>query len=117
MAEYFELAANTKKPGPTIAIDRVEMKFNYKDYFKTEPSNWLRDADLRLHDRRQHPVPMRRGVEAGWRAVPQRRRFSRSSSPYSPVTCRTARKSRGCRHHRSFHDDRRDDVDSCRSSC
>src|SRR4030081_2497471 len=32
------LQFNAKIPRPTIAIDGVEMKFNYKDYFKTEPS-------------------------------------------------------------------------------
>ena len=73
--EGITLQFNTKVPGPAIDIDGVEMKFRYKDYFKAEPIDRLRDADLRLHDRRQHPVPARRQRRsrlAGGAAVPRR---------------------------------------------
>jgi len=63
------LQFNAKIPGPTIAIDGVEMKFNYKDYFKTEPSTGYETLiyDCMIGDN----ILFQRadGVEAGWRAV------------------------------------------------
>ena len=35
--EGIALQFNTKVPGPAIAIDGVEMKFRYKDYFQAGP--------------------------------------------------------------------------------
>ena len=63
------------------------MDFRYEDYFQTEPSHRLRDADLRLHDRRRDAVPARRHIEAGWRAG-----AARASTPGSSrrnVRCRS----------------------------
>jgi glucose-6-phosphate 1-dehydrogenase len=63
------LQFNAKIPGPTIANDGVEMKFNYKDYFKTEPSTGYETPiyDCMIGDN----ILFQRadGVEAGWRAV------------------------------------------------
>jgi glucose-6-phosphate 1-dehydrogenase len=67
--EGIELQFNTKVPGPTIDIDGVEMKFRYKDYFKTAPSTGYETliydcmiGDNLLFQRAD-------GVEAGWQAV------------------------------------------------
>lgn len=67
--EGIALQFNTKVPGPSIAIDGVEMKFNYKDYFKAEPSTGYETliydcmiGDNILYQRAD-------SVEAGWRAV------------------------------------------------
>ena len=67
--EGIELQFNTKVPGPTIDIDGVEMKFRYKDYFKTEPSTGYETLiyDCMIGDN----ILFQRadGVEAGWQAV------------------------------------------------
>jgi glucose-6-phosphate 1-dehydrogenase len=67
--EGIELQFNTKVPGPSIDIDGVEMKFRYKDYFKTEPSTGYETLiyDCMIGDN----ILFQRadGVEAGWRAV------------------------------------------------
>jgi glucose-6-phosphate 1-dehydrogenase len=67
--EGIELQFNTKVPGPTINIDGVEMKFRYKDYFKTAPSTGYETliydcmiGDNILYQRAD-------SVEAGWQAV------------------------------------------------
>jgi glucose-6-phosphate 1-dehydrogenase len=63
------LQFNAKIPGPTITIDGVEMKFQYKDYFRTEPSTGYETLiyDCMIGDN----ILFQRadGVEAGWRAV------------------------------------------------
>jgi glucose-6-phosphate 1-dehydrogenase len=67
--EGIELQFNTKVPGPTINIDGVEMKFRYKDYFKTAPSTGYETLiyDCMIGDN----ILFQRadGVEAGWAAV------------------------------------------------
>jgi glucose-6-phosphate 1-dehydrogenase len=67
--EGIELQFNTKVPGPAIDIDGVEMKFRYKDYFKTEPSTGYETLiyDCMIGDN----ILFQRAdsVEAGWQAV------------------------------------------------
>ena len=67
--EGIELQFNTKVPGPTINIDGVEMKFRYKDYFKSAPSTGYETLiyDCMIGDN----ILFQRadGVEAGWAAV------------------------------------------------
>ena len=67
--EGIALQFNTKIPGPAIATSGVEMKFRYKDYFKTEPSTGYETLiyDCMIGDN----ILFQRadGVEAGWRAV------------------------------------------------
>ena len=67
--EGIALQFNTKVPGPTIAIDGVEMKFRYKDYFKAEPSTGYETLiyDCMIGDN----ILFQRAdsVEAGWQAV------------------------------------------------
>ena len=67
--ESITLQFNTKVPGPTINIDGVEMKFQYKDYFKAEPSTGYETLiyDCMIGDN----ILFQRAdsVEAGWRAV------------------------------------------------
>jgi glucose-6-phosphate 1-dehydrogenase len=67
--EGIALQFNTKVPGPSIAIDGVEMKFLYKDYFKAEPSTGYETLiyDCMIGDN----ILFQRAdsVEAGWRAV------------------------------------------------
>jgi len=68
-AEGITLQFNTKVPGPAIAIDGVEMKFLYKDYFKVEPSTGYETLiyDCMIGDN----ILFQRAdsVEAGWQAV------------------------------------------------
>ncbi|KIZ46410.1 MULTISPECIES: glucose-6-phosphate dehydrogenase [Rhodopseudomonas] len=67
--EGISLQFNSKVPGPTIAIDGVEMTFKYKDYFHVAPSNGY---ETLLHDCMiGDNILFQRadGVEAGWRAV------------------------------------------------
>jgi len=67
--EGIMLQFNTKVPGPTIAIDGVEMKFRYKDYFKAEPATGYETLiyDCMIGDN----ILFQRAdsVEAGWQAV------------------------------------------------
>jgi glucose-6-phosphate 1-dehydrogenase len=67
--EDITLEFNSKVPGPTIAIDGVEMKFRYKDYFKVEPSTGYETLiyDCMIGDN----ILFQRAdsVEAGWQAV------------------------------------------------
>jgi glucose-6-phosphate 1-dehydrogenase len=67
--EGIALQFNTKIPGPQIAIDGVEMKFKYKDYFKTAPSTGYETLiyDCMIGDN----ILFQRAdsVEAGWQAV------------------------------------------------
>jgi glucose-6-phosphate 1-dehydrogenase len=67
--EGIMLQFNTKVPGPTISIDGVEMKFQYKDYFKAEPSTGYETLinDCMIGDN----ILFQRAdsVEAGWQAV------------------------------------------------
>jgi glucose-6-phosphate 1-dehydrogenase len=67
--EGIALQFNTKVPGPSIAIDGVEMTFRYKDHFKVAPSNGY---ETLLHDCMiGDNILFQRadGVEAGWQAV------------------------------------------------
>jgi glucose-6-phosphate 1-dehydrogenase len=67
--ESISLQFNSKVPGPTIAIDGVEMTFKYKDYFHVAPSNGY---ETLLHDCMiGDNILFQRadGVEAGWQAV------------------------------------------------
>lgn len=67
--EGIALQFNTKVPGPSIAIDGVEMKFRYKDYFKAEPATGYETLlyDCMIGDN----ILFQRAdsVEAGWQAV------------------------------------------------
>jgi glucose-6-phosphate 1-dehydrogenase len=67
--EGITLQFNTKVPGPQVIIDGVEMKFNYKDYFKVEPSTGYETLiyDCMIGDN----ILFQRAdsVEAGWQAV------------------------------------------------
>jgi glucose-6-phosphate 1-dehydrogenase len=67
--EGITLQFNTKVPGPVIAIDGVEMKFRYKDYFQAEPSTGYETLiyDCMIGDN----ILFQRAdsVEAGWQAV------------------------------------------------
>lgn len=67
--EGITLQFNTKMPGPTVAIDGVEMKFKYKDYFKVAPSTGYETLiyDCMIGDN----ILFQRAdsVEAGWQAV------------------------------------------------
>jgi glucose-6-phosphate 1-dehydrogenase len=67
--EGIALQFNTKVPGPAIEIDGVEMKFLYKDYFKSEPATGYETLiyDCMIGDN----ILFQRAdsVEAGWRAV------------------------------------------------
>jgi glucose-6-phosphate 1-dehydrogenase len=67
--EGITLQFNTKVPGPSIAIDGVEMKFRYKDYFEAEPATGYETLiyDCMIGDN----ILFQRadGVEAGWQAV------------------------------------------------
>jgi glucose-6-phosphate 1-dehydrogenase len=67
--EGISLQFNTKEPGPAIVIDGVEMKFRYKDYFKTEPNTGYETLiyDCMIGDN----ILFQRAdsIEAGWQAV------------------------------------------------
>src|SRR5207237_178341 len=67
--EGISLQFNTKVPGPSVAIDGVEMKFRYKDYFKAEPATGYETLiyDCMIGDN----ILFQRAdsVEAGWQAV------------------------------------------------
>ncbi len=67
--EGITLQFNTKVPGPSIAIDGVEMKFHYKDYFHAAPSTGYETLiyDCMIGDN----ILFQRAdsVEAGWQAV------------------------------------------------
>jgi glucose-6-phosphate 1-dehydrogenase len=67
--EGITLQFNTKVPGPTIALDGVEMKFRYKDYFQAEPATGYETLlyDCMIGDN----ILFQRAdsVEAGWQAV------------------------------------------------
>src|SRR5712672_1399795 len=67
--EGVTLQFNTKVPGPQVVIDGVEMKFNYKDYFKVAPATGYETLiyDCMIGDN----ILFQRAdsVEAGWQAV------------------------------------------------
>jgi glucose-6-phosphate 1-dehydrogenase len=67
--EGVSLRFSAKIPGPSVHMDGVEMKFNYKDYFKAEPSTGYETliydcmiGDATLFQRAD-------SIEAGWRVV------------------------------------------------
>ncbi len=73
--ECIGLEFNAKIPGPSVAIGGVGMTFEYGDYFEVIALDRLRDADLRLHDRRRDPLSARRRHRGGLAcgaAVPRR---------------------------------------------
>jgi glucose-6-phosphate 1-dehydrogenase len=67
--EGITLQFNTKVPGPTVAIDGVDMRFKYKDYFKAAPSTGYETLiyDCMIGDN----ILFQRAdsIEAGWQAV------------------------------------------------
>ncbi|WP_414709617.1 glucose-6-phosphate dehydrogenase [Rhodopseudomonas sp.] len=67
--EGISLEFNSKIPGPTIAIDGVEMTFEYKDYFKVAPSTGYETLihDCMIGDN----ILFQRAdaIEAGWAVV------------------------------------------------
>lgn len=67
--ESITLQFNTKVPGPSVTVDGVEMKFQYKDYFKAAPSTGYETLlyDCMIGDN----ILFQRAdsVEAGWQAV------------------------------------------------
>src|ERR1700726_3508410 len=63
------LRFSAKIPGPSVHMDGVEMKFNYKDHFKTAPSTGYETmiydcmiGDATLFQRADN-------IEGGWRGV------------------------------------------------
>src|ERR1700726_2934086 len=63
------LRFSAKIPGPSVHMDGVEMKFNYKDHFKAAPSTGYETliydcmvGDATLFQRADN-------IEAGWRIV------------------------------------------------
>jgi glucose-6-phosphate 1-dehydrogenase len=67
--EGMTLRFSAKIPGPSVRMDGVEMKFNYKDHFKTAPSTGYETliydcmiGDATLFQRAD-------SIEAGWRVV------------------------------------------------
>ena len=69
------LQFNAKVPGPAIDDRRRRDEVPLQGLLQGRAVDRLRDADLRLHDRRRHPVParrQRRGRLAGGAAVPRR---------------------------------------------
>ena len=67
--EGITLQFNSKVPGPVIQTEGVQMKFNYKDYFKAEPATGYETLiyDCMIGDN----ILFQRAdsVEAGWEAV------------------------------------------------
>ena len=67
--EGITLQFNTKVPGPTVAIDGVDMRFKYKDHFKVAPSTGYETLiyDCMIGDN----ILFQRAdsIEAGWQAV------------------------------------------------
>jgi glucose-6-phosphate 1-dehydrogenase len=67
--ECIALQFNAKVPGPTVAIDGVDMTFKYQDYFDAAPSTGYETLiyDCMIGD----AILFQRadGIEAGWRAV------------------------------------------------
>jgi glucose-6-phosphate 1-dehydrogenase len=67
--EGVTLRLSAKVPGPTVHIGGVEMRFNYKDYFKSTPSTGYETliydcmkGDASLFQRADN-------IEGGWRIV------------------------------------------------
>ena len=58
--EGLSISFSAKRPGSEIEIDGVDMDFAYRDYFAPARSGRLRNAHLRLPDRRRQSVPARR---------------------------------------------------------
>jgi glucose-6-phosphate 1-dehydrogenase len=67
--EGISLQFNAKVPGPSIALEGVDMRFQYKDYFDVAPATGYETLiyDCMIGD----AILFQRadGVEAGWRAV------------------------------------------------
>ena len=59
--EGITLQFNTKVPGPTVAIDGVEMSFKYKDYFRASPSTGY---ETLIYDWVESPPPEPETAEA-----------------------------------------------------
>jgi glucose-6-phosphate 1-dehydrogenase len=67
--EGIALEFNAKIPGPTVRLERVDMNFSYKDYFRVEPSTGYETLiyDCMIGD----PTLFRRAdnIEASWSVV------------------------------------------------
>ncbi len=67
--EGISLQFGAKIPGPAVRLGSVDMRFCYKDYFKTEPSTGYETLiyDAMIGD----PTLFQRAdmIEAGWRIV------------------------------------------------
>jgi glucose-6-phosphate 1-dehydrogenase len=67
--EGIALEFNAKIPGPTVRLERVDMNFSYKDYFRVEPSTGYETLiyDCMIGD----PTLFRRAdnIEASWLVV------------------------------------------------
>lgn len=98
--EGITLQFNTKVPGPAIRIDGVEMKFRYKDYFKTESATGYETliygcmiGDNILFQRAD-------GIEASWRAVQPFldawKKASAKGSDFYPPAARVRRARSNC---------------------
>ena len=86
------LRFNAKVPGPSVREGAVAMRFEYKDYFKAEPSTGYETLlyDALIGD----PMLFQRAdtIEGGWRAVqPVLDAWARSKPTASPSTMRAAR--------------------------
>ena len=67
--EGVTLRFSAKKPGPSVTMDGVEMKFNYRDYFKAVPSTGY---ETLIHDCMRGDASLFQradAIEAGWRVV------------------------------------------------
>lgn len=84
--EGMTLRFSAKVPGPSVHMDGVEMKFNYKDHFKAAPSTGYETliydcmvGDATLFQRADN-------IEAGWRVVqPVLDAWARDSASELPV--------------------------------
>ena len=68
-SESIALQFNTKVPGPAVAIDGVEMKFKYEDYFKVAPSTGYETLIYDCMTGDNILFQRADAIEAGWRAV------------------------------------------------
>ncbi len=67
--ECISLQFNAKRPGPSVHMGGVEMKFNYADYFKAAPSTGY---ETLIYDCMQGDATLFQRadtIEAGWRLV------------------------------------------------
>jgi glucose-6-phosphate 1-dehydrogenase len=80
------LRFSAKIPGPSVRMDGVEMRFNYKDHFKAAPSTGYETliydcmtGDATLFQRADN-------IEAGWQVVqPVLDAWAKDSAPQLPI--------------------------------